>query len=243
MISRPACGTNSHRICFITRATSKNRTILLRSVVCSVRSRNPTATRGSIIWRRHREFYETAVLQLGRSGLADESGGARRVIIEKPFGTNLESARRLNELIHSVFPERQVYRIDHYLGKERSRISWCCDSRTRFSSRSGIATISITYKLPWLKRSTWVAAAYYDSAGVIRDMFQNHLLQLMTVVAMEAPVRYEADAIRGEKVKVLEAVRHCAAKGSTATRSAARFMDMASCRACGRIAVRRRSPS
>ena len=160
------------------------------------------------------EFYETAVLQLGRSGLADERGGPRRVIIEKPFGTNLESARRLNELIHSVFSERQVYRIDHYLGKETvQNILVLRFANTIFEpiwNRNYIDHVQITVAE---EVDVGRRAAYYDSAGVIRDMFQNHLLQLMTVVAMEAPVRYEADAIRGEKVKVLEAVRKLRGEG------------------------------
>jgi glucose-6-phosphate 1-dehydrogenase len=154
------------------------------------------------------DYYETAVLQLGRSGLADESGGPRRVIIEKPFGTNLESARRLNEVIHSVFQERQVYRIDHYLGKETvQNILVLRFANAIFEpiwNRNFIDHVQITVAE---EVDVGRRAAYYDTAGVIRDMFQNHLLQLMTVVAMEAPVRYEADAIRGEKVKVLEAVR------------------------------------
>jgi glucose-6-phosphate 1-dehydrogenase len=154
------------------------------------------------------EFYETAVQQLGRAGLADEQGGPRRVIVEKPFGSNLESARRLNEIIHSVFSERQVYRIDHYLGKETvQNILVLRFANTIFEpiwNRNYIDHVQITVAE---EVDVGRRAAYYDSAGVIRDMFQNHLLQLMMVTAMEAPARYEADAIRGEKVKVLESVR------------------------------------
>jgi glucose-6-phosphate 1-dehydrogenase len=154
------------------------------------------------------EFYEQAVAQLGRSGLADEQAGPRRVIIEKPFGTDLESARHLNNEIHRVFQERQVYRIDHYLGKETvQNILVLRMANAIFEpiwNRNYIDHVQFTVAE---EVDVGRRAGYYDSAGVIRDMFQNHLLQLMTIIAMEAPVRYEADAIRSEKVKVLQGVR------------------------------------
>jgi glucose-6-phosphate 1-dehydrogenase len=154
------------------------------------------------------QFYEPAVDQLGRSGLAAENGGKRRVIIEKPFGANLESARQLNAAVHAVFSERQVYRIDHYLGKETvQNLLVLRFANTIFEpiwNRNFIDHIQIT-----VAEAVDVGrrAGYYDSAGVVRDMFQNHLLQLVMITAMEAPVRYEADAVRNEKVKVLQAVR------------------------------------
>jgi glucose-6-phosphate 1-dehydrogenase len=154
------------------------------------------------------EFYEPAIVHLGRSSLADESAGARRVIVEKPFGTNVELARRLNALIHTVFHERQVYRIDHYLGKETvQNLLVLRFANTIFEpiwNRNYIDHVQITVAE---EVDVGRRAAYYDSAGVLRDMFQNHLLQLMMITAMEAPVRYDADAIRNEKVKVLEGVR------------------------------------
>jgi glucose-6-phosphate 1-dehydrogenase len=133
------------------------------------------------------------------------------VIIEKPFGTDLASAERLNAAVHAVFRERQVYRIDHYLGKETvQNLLVLRFANTIFEpiwNRNYIDHVQITVaeEVDVERR-----AAYYDSAGVIRDMLQNHLLQLLMVTAMEAPVRYEADAIRDEKVKVLRGIRRLA---------------------------------
>jgi glucose-6-phosphate 1-dehydrogenase len=153
-------------------------------------------------------FYEPAIEQLGRSGLAAENGGQRRVIIEKPFGTDFASARRLNEVVHKVFREKQVYRIDHYLGKETVQnllvLRFANSIFEPIWNRNYIDHVQITVAE---EVGVGTRGGYYDSAGVIRDMFQNHLLQLMMVTAMEAPVRYEAEAIRTEKVKVLQAVR------------------------------------
>jgi glucose-6-phosphate 1-dehydrogenase len=154
------------------------------------------------------QFYGPAVEQLGASGLADENGGKRRVIIEKPFGTDLASARQLNKVVHSVFSEQQVYRIDHYLGKETvQNLLVLRFANTIFEpiwNRNYIDHVQITVAE---EVDVGRRAGYYDSAGVLRDMFQNHLLQLLMITAMEAPVRYEADAVRNEKVKVLQAIR------------------------------------
>ncbi|MCH2597145.1 MAG: glucose-6-phosphate dehydrogenase [Pirellulales bacterium] len=154
------------------------------------------------------KFYQPAIEKLGQSGLADESTGSRRVIIEKPFGTDLESAQELNRTTHKVFAESQVYRIDHYLGKETvQNLMVLRFGNTIFEpiwNRNYIDHVQIT-----VAEEVDVAsrAGYYDSAGVVRDMIQNHLLQLLMITAMEAPVRYEADAIRNEKVKVLDAIK------------------------------------
>src|SRR3954447_10752375 len=154
------------------------------------------------------QFYGPAVQQLGSSGLADENGGMRRVIIEKPFGTDLASARHLNSVVHAVFSERQVYRIDHYLGKETvQNLLVLRFANTIFEpiwNRNYIDHVQITVAE---EVDVGRRAGYYDTAGVVRDMFQNHLLQLVMITAMEAPVRYEADAVRNEKVKVLQAIR------------------------------------
>jgi len=154
------------------------------------------------------KFYGPAVEQLGRSGLADESNGPRRVVIEKPFGVDLQSAKELNKVVHSVFSEHQVYRIDHYLGKETvQNLLVLRFANTIFEpvwNRNYIDHVQITVAEEVVVGKR---AGYYDTAGVMRDMFQNHILQLLMITAMEAPVRYEADAVRNEKVKVLHSLR------------------------------------
>ena len=153
-------------------------------------------------------LYGPAAAQLGKAGMADESAGIRRLIIEKPFGTDLASAQALNKEVHEFFSEQQVYRIDHYLGKETvQNLLVLRFANTIFEpiwNRNYINHVQIT-----VAEDVDVGSrgGYYDHAGVLRDMFQNHLLQLMMITAMEAPVRFQADYVRDEKVKVLRAVR------------------------------------
>ena len=137
-----------------------------------------------------------------------ENGGWRRVVVEKPFGTDLASAKELNEQIHKVLNENQIYRIDHYLGKETvQNILFTRFANTIFEpiwNRNYIDHVQIT-----VAEEVGVGhrAGYYDSVGVLRDMFQNHLLQLVTLVAMEPPASFNANALRNEKVKVLSAIQ------------------------------------
>ncbi|MDR1385568.1 MAG: glucose-6-phosphate dehydrogenase [Planctomycetaceae bacterium] len=153
-------------------------------------------------------FYAATVKQLGGAGMADESHGARRVIIEKPFGTDWETARQLNNDVHRVFQERQIYRIDHYLGKETvNNLLVLRFANAIFEpiwNRNYIDHVQITANEEVLVGRR---APFYEKAGILRDMFQNHLLQLLTFTAMEPPARFDADAVRGEKVKVLHAIR------------------------------------
>lgn len=154
------------------------------------------------------QLYERAAENLGKAGLADDSDGARRVVIEKPFGTDLETARHLNRAIANVFREDQVYRIDHYLGKETvQNIMVLRFGNSMFEplwNRNYIDHVQIT-----VAEEVVVGRRgdYYDGSGILRDMFQNHILQLMMVTAMECPVKFNADSVRDEKVKVLRAVR------------------------------------
>lgn len=158
------------------------------------------------------EFYLPAVENLGRSGLnhqeSEEDSPWRHVIIEKPYGTDLKSAQVLNDHIQEVFSEDQVYRIDHYLGKETAQnILFFRFANTIFEpvwDRRYIDSVQIT-----VAESVDVGhrAGYYDKAGIFRDMFQNHLLQLLSLVTMEAPISFNAVSIRNERVKLLRSIR------------------------------------
>jgi glucose-6-phosphate 1-dehydrogenase len=150
------------------------------------------------------------IRNLGEAGLISrrEHGPWSRLVIEKPFGHDLQSAERLNRLLQSLISERQTFRIDHYLGKETVQNILA----VRFGNlifepiwnAQYVDHVQIT-----VAESVGVEgrAGYYDQAGALRDMVQNHMMQLLALVAMEAPVAYGADAIRDEKVKVLRAVQ------------------------------------
>lgn len=153
-------------------------------------------------------LYPIAIERLGAAGLTTEENGPRRIVVEKPFGVDLESATALNQTLHHAFKERQVYRIDHYLGKETvQNLLVLRFANTIFEpiwNRNYVDHVQITVAE---EVAVGRRGAFYDSAGILRDMFQNHLLQLMTIIAMEAPARYEANFVRDEKVKVLRAIR------------------------------------
>ena len=150
--------------------------------------------------------YMGSIAGLGQAGLSQTPGWAR-LVVEKPFGKDLASATALNEQIHRYFDESQVYRIDHYLGKETVQNLLIF----RFANaifeplwhRNLVKSVQIT-----VAESLGVEgrAGYYDQAGALRDMVQNHLTQLLTLTAMEVPVAFDAESIRTEKAKILRAI-------------------------------------
>jgi glucose-6-phosphate 1-dehydrogenase len=154
-------------------------------------------------------FFPVIVEQLGKSKLAHHEHVEVRVIIEKPFGTTLEEARELNRRVLGIFQEPQVFRIDHYLGKETVQNMMAF----RFANgmfeplwnRNYIDSVQITAAEDL---GIGTRADYYDKAGALRDLIQNHMLQLLCHVAMEPPVSFTAEEVRNEKVKVLQAIPH-----------------------------------
>ena len=159
-------------------------------------------------------FFAVIATQLGKAGLTEESGNLwRRIIIEKPFGRDLESARELNITLHRSFAEQQIYRIDHYLGKETVQ--------NIMAYRFGNGTVEPIWNHRYIDNVQITVveslgvedrASYYEEAGALRDMIVNHLLAVLSVVGMEPPNSFDADAIRDEQIKVLKAIQPFAAE-------------------------------
>jgi glucose-6-phosphate 1-dehydrogenase len=153
-------------------------------------------------------FFAPIVQQLGTAGLSTQTNGRwRRIVIEKPFGQDLDSARALNREIKSVLQENQIYRIDHYLGKETvQNIMVFRFDNAIFEpiwNRRYIDHVQITNaETVGVERR----GGYFDTAGTLRDMVPNHLMQLLSLTAMESPVSFQADAVRNEQAKVLHSV-------------------------------------
>ena len=152
-------------------------------------------------------LYETISIQLGRVALNRESPGWKRIVFEKPFGFDLQSAIELNRSVRQVFSEEQIYRIDHYLGKETVQ------NILAFRFANGI--FEPLWNRNYIHHVEVTAAesigigdrgGYYDGAGALRDMVQNHLLQVVATIAMEPPVRFDAKSVRDEKVKILQSL-------------------------------------
>jgi len=158
-------------------------------------------------------FFPVIVEELGSSELNHHDGAEVRVIIEKPFGTTLQEARELNRRVLAIFDEAQVFRIDHYLGKETVQNMMAF----RFANgmfeplwnRNYIDSVQITAAEDL---GIGTRADYYDSSGALRDLIQNHMLQLLCHVAMEPPVSFTAEEVRNEKVKVLHAIPQLSAQ-------------------------------
>ncbi|MCI0534859.1 MAG: glucose-6-phosphate dehydrogenase [Verrucomicrobiales bacterium] len=156
------------------------------------------------------EMYRPIIEQLGRAGLARPAGrnSWARIIIEKPFGRDLESAKQLNATVLQVFDESQVYRIDHYLGKDTVQ--------NLLVFRFGNGIFEPLWNRNYIDHVQITAAetlgverrgGFYETAGALRDMIQNHVLQLVAMVAMEPPATFDATAVRNEKLKVLQSIR------------------------------------
>jgi glucose-6-phosphate 1-dehydrogenase len=152
-------------------------------------------------------FYSKVIKELGESGLSKDENGWRRIIIEKPFGWDEKSAREIDKDIHKVFNEDQIFRVDHFLGKETVQnmlvFRFANPGYEPIWNRNYIESIQITVSEDI---GIGTRAAFYEKIGVVRDMIQNHLFQLMCITAIEPPVNYNANSLRSETLQVLEAV-------------------------------------
>jgi glucose-6-phosphate 1-dehydrogenase len=153
------------------------------------------------------QFFPLICAKLGAAGLHRSERAETRIVIEKPFGFDLASARELNDCVLDVFQERQIFRIDHYLGKETVQ--------NLMALRFANALFEPVWNRNFIDHVQITAveeigiegrAGYYDRAGALRDLVQNHMLQLLALLAMEPPAAFEAERVRNEKVKVLEAI-------------------------------------
>jgi glucose-6-phosphate 1-dehydrogenase len=153
-------------------------------------------------------LYEPIVEHLGASELARPAGGWTRIVVEKPFGRDLESARQLNARLARCFDESQIYRIDHYLGKETVQnllvLRFANGIFEPLWNRNHVAHLQVTVAETL---GVETRGAYFEEAGALRDMMQNHLLQLLCLIAMEPPATFDAGPVRDEKNKVMRAIR------------------------------------
>ena len=154
------------------------------------------------------EFFETIIKKLKKYNLIEIDKGFQRIMIEKPFGSSLESARKLNKSITKIIPEKKIFRVDHYLGKEMIQ--------NILSIRFGNSIFEPLWNHHYIDNIQIISTetigvesrgGYFDNTGIIKDMLQNHILQMLALIAMEPPVDLEPESIRNEKVKVLKSLR------------------------------------
>ena len=182
--------------------------VALKERVASLEARHRSAGNRILYLAIPPDAYETVIANLGAAGLSREDAGYARIVVEKPIGRDLVSAKKLNKALRSSFLEKQVYRMDHYLAKETvQNVLMFRFANSIFEplwNRRYVDHVQIT-----AAETVGVEhrAGYYERAGVIRDMFQNHLFQLLALTAMEPPAAFESDCVRDEKSKVFRSMR------------------------------------
>ncbi len=209
-VNREAWGSLSRRFYYLSGNVNDGGTYEeLRNMLQQIDSDHGTSGNYFYYLATAPSLFSDIISHLGRSNLLrEENGRWRRVVVEKPFGRDLESARALNRQIGEILGERQIYRIDHYLGKETVQ------NILIFRFANGIfdpiwnrryvdnVQITVAEELGVGKRG-----AFYEGAGALRDMVPNHIFQLVTLVSMEPPISFDADAVRDEQVKILRAIQ------------------------------------